>query len=83
MVIFTFCLTNLSYNVTFPCSNASLARAIENIDCASFSPTDPDLLLLKAISMASTQSLHQCLGLLQRHQEINQPPPTEAAPIVL
>ncbi|KAH8239388.1 oxysterol-binding protein-related protein 11 [Drosophila kikkawai] len=63
--------------------NASLARAIESIDCASFSPTDPDLLLLKAISMASTQSLHQCLGLLQRHQEINQPPPSEAAPIVL
>ncbi|KAH8349774.1 hypothetical protein KR084_005819 [Drosophila pseudotakahashii] len=62
--------------------NASLARAIESIDCASFSPTDPDLLLLKAISTASTQCLHQCLGLLQRHQEINQPP-AEAAPLVL
>ncbi|TDG53383.1 hypothetical protein AWZ03_000198 [Drosophila navojoa] len=60
--------------------NASLARAIENIDCASFSPTDPDLLLLKAISTASTQCLHQCLGLLQRHQEINQPPLEEVTP---
>lgn len=62
--------------------NASLARAIESIDCASFSPTDPDLLLLKAISTASTQCLHQCLGLLQRHQEINQPV-AEAVPLVL
>ncbi|KAH8408549.1 hypothetical protein KR215_007389 [Drosophila sulfurigaster] len=65
--------------------NASLARAIENIDCASFSPTDPDLLLLKAISTASTQCLHQCLGLLQRHQEINQPSaeitPTSIIPV--
>ncbi|XP_055912398.1 oxysterol-binding protein-related protein 11 [Eupeodes corollae] len=49
--------------------NASLARAIENIQ-GPFSPTDPDLLMLKAISTASTQCLHQCLSLLQRHQEI-------------
>lgn len=49
--------------------NAALARAIENSD----SPvpfTDPDLLLLKAISAANTHCLLQCLGLLQRHQEI-------------
>ncbi|XP_037933417.1 oxysterol-binding protein-related protein 11 isoform X2 [Teleopsis dalmanni] len=51
--------------------NANLARAIENIDCEAFSPTDPDLLMLKAISTASTQCLHQCLSLLQRHQEIH------------
>ncbi|KAI9587043.1 oxysterol-binding protein-related protein 11 [Glossina fuscipes] len=50
--------------------NASLARTIENMECATFSPTDPDLLILKAISAASTQCLHQCLSLLQRHQEI-------------
>ncbi|XP_061397755.1 oxysterol-binding protein-related protein 11 [Musca vetustissima] len=53
--------------------NASLARAIENIECETFSPTDPDLLLMKAISTASTQCLHQCLSLLQRHQEIHTP----------
>lgn len=52
-------------------SNASLARSIENIECVTFSPTDPDLLLLKAISTASTQCLHQCLSLLQRHEEIH------------
>ncbi|XP_054733045.1 oxysterol-binding protein-related protein 11-like [Anastrepha obliqua] len=51
--------------------NASLARTIENIECETFSPTDPDLLLLKAISTASTQCLHQCLSLLQRHEEIH------------
>jgi len=67
-----------NYYCKIPSSNASLARAIESIDCASFSPTDPDLLLLKAISTASTQCLHQCLGLLQRHQEINQPPADSA-----
>lgn len=49
--------------------NASLARAIENIE-GPFFPTDPDLLLLKALSTASTQCLHQCLSLLQRHQDI-------------
>lgn len=49
--------------------NASLARAVENIDCSDLTPTDPDLLLLKAISTATTQCLHQCLTLLQRHQE--------------
>lgn len=64
IIIFLFSITN---------SNASLARAIENVDCESFSPTDPDLLLLKAISTASTQCLHQCLSLLQRHQEIHTP----------
>uniref|UniRef100_A0A0K8TSN8 Putative oxysterol-binding protein-related protein 11 n=1 Tax=Tabanus bromius TaxID=304241 RepID=A0A0K8TSN8_TABBR len=49
--------------------NAALARAIENVS-GSLQHTDPDLLLLKAISAASTHCLHQCLGLLQRHQEI-------------
>lgn len=52
-------------------SNAALARAIENMN-GPLSPTDPDLLLLKAISTASTQCLHQCLTLLQRHQDIQQ-----------
>ncbi|CAD7081468.1 unnamed protein product [Hermetia illucens] len=49
--------------------NANLARAIENMN-GPLSRTDPDLLLLKALSAASTQCLHQCLSLLQRHQEI-------------
>ncbi|XP_055373480.1 oxysterol-binding protein-related protein 11 [Condylostylus longicornis] len=52
--------------------NASLARTIENFG-GPFSPTDPDLLLLKAISTASTQCLNQCLTLLQRHQDIHGP----------
>lgn len=50
-------------------SNASLARSVENAQ-APLSPTDPDLLYLKAVSAASTHCLLQCLGLLQRHQEI-------------
>lgn len=50
-------------------SNASLARSIENAT-QPLSPTDPDLLLLKAISSATTHCLLQCLGLLQRHHEI-------------
>ena len=47
-------------------ANAALARAIENIE-PPLSPTDPDLLMLKAISAANTSTLLQCLGLLQRH----------------
>lgn len=50
--------------------NAALARSIETAQ-APLSPTDPDLLLLKAISAASTHCLLQCMGLLQRHQEIH------------
>lgn len=50
-------------------SNASLARSVENAH-DPLSPTDPDLLYLKAVSAASTHCLLQCLGLLQRHQEI-------------
>lgn len=57
-----------SFLISF--SNASLARSIENAQ-APLSPTDPDLLLLKAISAASTHCLLQGLGLLQRHQEIS------------
>jgi len=49
--------------------NASLARSVENAQ-TPLSPTDPDLLYLKAVSAASTHCLLQCLGLLQRHQEI-------------
>uniref|UniRef100_A0A182N2X0 PH domain-containing protein n=1 Tax=Anopheles dirus TaxID=7168 RepID=A0A182N2X0_9DIPT len=50
-------------------SNAALARAIENLN-GSLASTDPDLLVLKALSAATTHSLLQCLGLLQRHQEL-------------
>lgn len=49
--------------------NAALVRSIESTS-PPFTHTDPDLLLLKAISTASTQCLHQCLSLLLRHQEI-------------
>lgn len=49
-------------------SNAALARAIENLTAPS--PTDPDLLMLKALSAANTHCLLQCLGLLQRHNEL-------------
>lgn len=59
-------------------SNAALTRAIENAD-APFTSADPDLLLLKAISAASTHCLFQCLGLLQRHQEITGDNRSEAA----
>jgi hypothetical protein len=47
-------------------ANAALTRAIENLQ-PPLSHTDPDLLMLKAISTASTTTLLQCLGLLQRH----------------
>ncbi|XP_041783790.1 oxysterol-binding protein-related protein 11 [Anopheles merus] len=50
-------------------SNAALARAIENL-AGPLSSTDPDLLMVKALSAASTHCLLQCLGLLQRHQEL-------------
>uniref|UniRef100_A0A182Y9F0 PH domain-containing protein n=1 Tax=Anopheles stephensi TaxID=30069 RepID=A0A182Y9F0_ANOST len=50
-------------------SNAALARAIENLN-GPLSNTDPDLLMVKALSAASTHCLLQCLGLLQRHQEL-------------
>ncbi|XP_055529898.1 oxysterol-binding protein-related protein 11 [Wyeomyia smithii] len=51
-------------------SNAALARAIESIS-NPLSPTDPDLLMLKALSAASTHCLLQCLGLLQRYNEFS------------
>ncbi|XP_058833332.1 oxysterol-binding protein-related protein 11 [Topomyia yanbarensis] len=50
-------------------SNAALARAIESVT-SPLSPTDPDLLMLKAVSAASTHCLLQCLGLLQRYNEL-------------
>lgn len=49
--------------------NSELARIIENSE-APFSHTDPDLLILKAISAANTHCLLQCMGLLQRYQDI-------------
>ncbi|XP_026473413.1 oxysterol-binding protein-related protein 11-like isoform X2 [Ctenocephalides felis] len=49
-------------------SDAALARAIESCS-PPFSDTDPDLLLLKATSAASTHCLLQCLGLLQRQRQ--------------
>lgn len=45
--------------------NANLIRAIEN----SMTPTDPDFLVLKALSATTTTVLFQCLGLLQKYQE--------------
>lgn len=48
--------------------NAMLTRAIENVE-PPLSSTDPDLLLLKAISAASTHCLFQCMNLLQRHHD--------------
>jgi len=55
-------------------SNVMLARAIEAVESAEgeegLTSNDPDLLMLKAISTASTQCLHQCLGLLQRPEEV-------------
>lgn len=65
-------LSICSFVLNFPfrfASNAALARAIENAE-SPLNPNDPDLLLLKAISAASTQCLFQCMNLLQRHQEI-------------
>lgn len=49
-------------------SNAALARSIESAQLP-LTATDPDLLMLKALSAASTHCLLQCLGLLQRHHE--------------
>lgn len=51
-------------------SNAALAKAIDNA-VSPLSPTDPDVLMLKAISSASTHCLLQCLALIQRHHEIS------------
>lgn len=51
-------------------SNASLAKTIENLE-KPLSATDPDVLLLKAVSAASTHCMLQCLSLLQRHHDIN------------
>lgn len=51
-------------------SNAVLTRAIENVD-PPLNSTDPDLLLLKAISAASTHCLFQCMSLLQRHRDVS------------
>lgn len=59
---------NGPFTIYFLFSNAALAVAIENAD-TPLSPTDPDLLLLKAVSAASTHCLLQCLGLLQRHHD--------------
>uniref|UniRef100_U5EM37 Putative oxysterol binding protein n=1 Tax=Corethrella appendiculata TaxID=1370023 RepID=U5EM37_9DIPT len=50
-------------------ANAALTRAIESTT-SPLSHTDPDLLVLKALSAASTTCLLQCFGLLQRHHEI-------------
>lgn len=49
--------------------NSELARIIDNSE-EPFSHTDPDLLVLKAISAANTHCLLQCMGLLQRYQDI-------------
>lgn len=51
-------------HVTETC-NANLIRSIEG----ATSPTDPDLLVLKALSATTTTVLFQCLGLLQKFQE--------------
>lgn len=51
-------------------SNAVLTRAIENVELP-LNSTDPDLLLLKAISAASTHCLFQCMNLLQRHHDVS------------
>lgn len=64
-------------NVSPPNSNAVLARAIENVE-SPLNSNDPDLLLLKAISAASTHCLFQCMNLLQRHQEVNNRPESAA-----
>lgn len=56
--------------IIFFLSNAALVKAIEN--CSSpLCPTDPDVLMLKAVSSASTHCLFQCLALVQRHHEIS------------
>lgn len=55
---------------SFFLSNAALVKAIENA-ISPLSPTDPDVLMLKAVSAASTHCLLQCLSLIQRHHEIS------------
>lgn len=45
--------------------NANMIRAIESASA----PTDPDYLMLKALSATTTTVLFQCLGLLQKYQE--------------
>lgn len=51
-------------------SNATLAKAVESCNGA-LCPTDPDVLMLKALSAASTHCLLQCLAIIQRHHEIS------------
>lgn len=58
-------------------SNAVLTRAIESVD-DPLDSNDADLLLLKAISAASTHCLFQCMNLLQRQHEVNIRPETAA-----
>lgn len=58
-------------------SNAVLTRAIESVE-DPLDPNDSDLLLLKAISAASTHCLFQCMNLLQRQHEANIRPETAA-----
>lgn len=55
--------------IVFLSSNSVLTRAIENVELP-LNSTDPDLLLLKAISAASTHCLFQCMNLLQRHHDV-------------
>lgn len=64
------CLCCSSFFCIDFCSNAALAKAVENL-VGPLSPTDPDVLMLKAVSSASTHCLLQCLALVQRHHEIS------------
>lgn len=50
-------------------SNAVLTRAIENV-LPPLDSNDSDLLVLKAISAASTHCLFQCMNLLQRQYDV-------------
>lgn len=59
-----------SHTLWIDSSNASLAKTIESLE-SPLSATDPDVLLLKAVSAASTHCMLQCLNLLQSHNEIN------------
>lgn len=61
-------INNLLFNFVY--SNDALAKAVENV-VGPLSPTDPDVLMLKAVSSASTHCLLQCLALIQRHHEIS------------
>lgn len=65
-----FVLCHLISFQLFIYSNAALAKAVDNV-VSPLSPTDPDVLMLKAISSASTHCLLQCLALIQRHHEIS------------